>query len=128
MVLAFVYSIENPNNFKMMLDDLKFTVAFEGFELNTVTFFEDNYIPAKTTDQFRYFATFDASVAAGALAVAGGHRVKEMNTTPAELLKKWWEGIADFNFPITVNGTANFQGPDGKAMYIPFEGTFPPKP
>jgi len=127
LVLAFVYSIENPNNFKIMLDDLKFTVAFEGFDLNTVTFFEDNYIPAKTSDQFRYFATFDASVAAGLLAVTAGHRVKEMNTTPAELLKKWWEGIADFNFPITVNGTANFQGLDGKALYIPFEGTFPSK-
>jgi hypothetical protein len=128
LVLAFVYSIENPNNFRIMLDDLKFTVAFEGFELNTVTFFEDNYVPAKTTDQFRYSATFDFNEAAKALAVVGGHRVKEMNTTPAALLKKWWEGIADFDFPITVNGTANFQGPDGKAMYIPFEGTFPPKP
>ena len=55
LVLSFVYSVQNPNNFKMMLDDLKFTVAFEGFELNTLTFFDDNYIPAKTTDHFRYY-------------------------------------------------------------------------
>ena len=128
LVLSFVYSIQNPNNFKIMLDDLKFTVAFEGFDLNTVMFFEDNYIPGKTTDQFRYFVTIDPTSANMVLGVTGGFRVKEMNTTPAELLKKWWEGISDFNFPITVAGTANFQGPDGKAMYIPFEGTFPTKP
>ena len=48
-----------------------------------------------------------------------------MNTTPAEQLKKWWEGISDFNFPITVNGTATFVGPDGKNIIVPFEGTFP---
>ncbi|MBI5583583.1 MAG: hypothetical protein HY892_07145, partial [Deltaproteobacteria bacterium] len=39
MNLAFVFSMENPNNFKMMLDDLKFTVSFEEFEVNTITYF-----------------------------------------------------------------------------------------
>lgn len=125
--LAFVYSMENPNPFKMTLDNFKFTIAFEGFELNTVTFFEENAIPAKTTDHIRYNASFDAWVANGALSVAGGQRVKEMNVTPVDLLKKWWEGIADFNFPITVNGTANFVGPDGKTIIVPFEATFPEK-
>lgn len=127
MVLSFVYSIQNPNNFKIMLDDLKFTVAFEGFELNTLTFFDDNYIPAKTTDHMRFNGTFDYNTANLALLVTSGHRLQEMGVKSAELLKKWWEGIADFTFPITVNGTANFVGPDGKMIIVPFEATFPEK-
>jgi hypothetical protein len=127
LVLSFVYSIQNPNPFKIMLDDLKFTVAFEGFELNTLTFFDDSYIPAKTTNFIRLNGTFDYNTANLALMVTSGHRLLEMNVKSADLLKKWWEGISDFNFPITVNGTANFAGQDGKTIIVPFEATFPPK-
>lgn len=127
LVLSFIYSIQNPNQFKIMLDDLKFTVAFEGFELNTLTFFDDNYIPAKTTDTFRFNGTFDFNVAQGSLMVANGTRLMEMKVTAPDLLKKWWEGISDFNFLITVNGTATFVGPGDKSVIVPFEGTFPPK-
>lgn len=127
LVLSFVYSIQNPNTFKIMLDDLKFTVAFEGFELNTLTFFDDNYIPGKTTDYLRFNGTFDYNTANLALLVTSGHRLQEMNVKSADLLKKWWEGISDFNFPITVNGAGNFEGPDGKMIVVPFEATFPPK-
>ncbi len=127
LVLSFVYSIQNPNQFKIMLDNVKFTVAFEGFDLNTLTFFDTSYIPGKTTNHLRLNGTFDYNTANLALLVTGGFRLKEMNTTSAELLKKWWEGISDFSFPITVNGTATFVGPDGKNLIVPFEGTFPEK-
>ncbi len=127
LILSFVYSVQNPNNFKVMLDDFKFTVAFEGFELNTLTFFDDNYIPAKTTDNMRFNGTFDYNTANLSLLVTGGFRLKEMNVTSGDLLKKWWEGISDFTFPISVNGTATFVGPDGKNTIVPFEGTFPSK-
>lgn len=127
LVLAFVYSIENPNAYKIMLDNLKFTISFEDFELNTPIFYEDNYIPAKTTDYFRFHATFDYNVAQGSLLVANGHKLLERNLKAPDLLKKWWEGISDFTFPISVNGTATFVGPDGKNIIVPFEGTFPPK-
>ncbi len=127
LILSFVYTIKNPNNFKIMLDDLKFTVSFEGFELNTLTFFDDSYIPAKTTNHVRYNGTFDYNTANLSLLVTGGHRLEEMKVKSGDLLKKWWEGISDFNFPIGVNGTANFVGPDGKSLIVPFEATFPQK-
>jgi hypothetical protein len=127
MNLAFVYTLENPNPYKVLLDNIKFTVAFEGFELNTLTNFDPSYIPGKTTNYLRITGAFDANTAAGNLAVTSGHKLQEMKVTPPELLKKWWDGISDFTFPITVNGTATFIGPDGKAMIVPFEGTFPPK-
>jgi hypothetical protein len=62
------------------------------------------------------------------LLVTSGHRLQEMNVKAPDLLKKWWEGIADFNFPIQVKeGSATFVYPDGKSETLAFEGTFPPK-
>jgi hypothetical protein len=127
MNLAFIFALENPNNYRIMLDDLKFTVAFEEFELNTIIVYEDNYVPAKTTDYLRTNAFFDSMAAFLTLAVTKGHRLVEMGKKPDEMLKRWWEEVADFKFPITVNGTATFVGPDGKSMIVPFEATFPPK-
>jgi hypothetical protein len=127
LVLAFIFSIQNPNAVKMMLDGMKYTVFFEDADVTTITFFEDNYIPAKTTDYFKITGTFDAAVLPGNPNVKGSKVLAEKNISPAELVKKWWEGIGDFNFPISVNGTATFVGPDGKDLIVPFEGTFPPK-
>ncbi len=125
LILSFVYTIHNPNNQNVMLDNIKFTVAFEGFELNTLTNFDTSYIPPKKTNHLRINGTFDYNAANLSLLVTGGHRLQEMNVKSGDLLKKWWEGISDFNFPITVNGTATFVGPDGKNIIVPFEGTFP---
>jgi hypothetical protein len=127
LVLSFVYSVTNPNKTKIMLENMKFTVAFEGFELNTLTNFDVSYIPALTTNTIRINGTFDHNTANLALMVTSGHRLLEMNVKSGELLKKWWEGISDFTFPINVNGTANFAGPDGKTIVVPFESNFPIK-
>ena len=35
--LAFIYDINNPNPFPVLMDGFKFTVAFEEFDLNTVS-------------------------------------------------------------------------------------------
>ena len=120
MNLAFVFSLENPNPYKLKLDSIKFTVAFEGFELNTLTNFDPSYIPGKTTNFLRVTGAFDATVAMGNLLVTSGHKLQEMNVKAPDLLKKWWDGISDFNFPITVNGTATFVGPDGKNIIVTF--------
>lgn len=125
--LAFVFTMENPNNYRLMLDDLKFSVSFEEFEVNTITYFDDNYIPAKTTDTLRINGAFDSYTTMLLLLVSKGHRLQELNVKAPDLLKKWWDDIQDFKFPIMVNGTATFVGPDGKSMVVPFEGTFPPK-
>jgi len=126
--LAFVFSMENPNNYKVMLDDLKFTVSFEEFEVNTITYFDDNYIPAKSTDHLRINGSFDSFSTMMLLLVSQGHRLQELNVKAPDLVKKWWDDIQDFKFPIKLYGTATFVGPDGKDMIVPFEGTFPPKP
>ena len=127
LILAFVYSIKNPNAVKWMLDEMKFSISFEDAEINSVTVYDDNTIPPRTTDYFRIMASFDAFVVSGNPNVRESKARTEKNILPADLVKKWWEGIGDFNFPITVNGTATFVDPGGKSIIVPFEATFPPK-
>ena len=128
MNLGFVFAIENQNNFKVMLDEIKFSVNFEDFYVASLNYYDDNYVPAKTTDYIRVNGYFDSMTGMATLNTVGGVQLKEMDKKPDELLKKWWDEIGDFKFPIKVMGAATFVGPDGKNMIVQFEGTFPPKP
>lgn len=126
--LAFIFTINNPNNFKVMLDDLRFTVEFEpGFEVNTVAVYEDMYVPPKTTNQLRVHAAFDAYTTLLNLLVTGGFRLQEMNVKAPDQVKTWWEKVQDFGYEIKVtNGVASFVSDRGDAL-VPFEGQFPRK-
>ena len=77
LILSFVYTIQNPNNTNIMLDNIKFTVAFEGFDLNTLTNFDASYIPPKKTNHLRINGTFDYNAANLTLAVTGGHQTSK---------------------------------------------------
>ncbi len=90
MNLAFVFSMENPNNYKVMLDDMKFTVSFEEFEVNTITYFDDNYIPAKSTDHLRINGVFD-SLTVQEIPMFGKARCRKKKNCPKpDLVKNWW--------------------------------------
>jgi hypothetical protein len=127
LILSFVFAVDNQNSFKIMLDEIKFAVSFEDAEVNTLAYYDDNFIPAKTLDHFRVTGAFDALVVQGNPNVRQSKVREEKKLSQADLVKSWWLGIGDFNFPISVMGTAVFVGPDGKSMVVPFEGTFPPK-
>lgn len=123
--LAFVFNITNPNPFPVRLDELKFSIAFEGFDLNSVTAYETMWIPPVKTNQYRVHAMFDAATAFLSLGVTGGFKLKEMNVGPWEQLEKWWTGIQEFSFPIAVtNGTASFSS-DGKSVIGTFNAVYP---
>ncbi len=130
LILAFVYGVSNPNEFSVALEEMKFTVSFEGkpgeyFALNTPTLYEKMYIPGKTTNQLRVTTVFDSLVVPGNLAVTSGQRVSALGLKPGDVVKDWWEKIGDFSFGIKVSeGVALF---NGGSMVVPFEDTFPKK-
>jgi hypothetical protein len=130
MDLAFIFNLYNPNPYKMKLDELRFTMAFEEFELIEPTVYEDQWIPAETTNQVRVHATFDAYTTLLAMLVPAGNveRWQKMGVKPAALIKKWWTDVGDFSFPIQIkNGVATFVRPDGKTVISPFHAVFPKK-
>jgi len=127
MNTAYVLNIKNPNKEPVMLDEMTFTVNFEGFDVNTVTWYEDFWVPGGKTNQVRVIATNEAfptivSLMVGAMNV---QRVKELKTSAGALVSKWWKTIGDFSFPIKVtNGTALFKDEKGKEIRVQFSGEF----
>lgn len=125
--LAYILNIKNPNKEPLMLDELSFTTTFDGFEVNTVTSYEDAWVPGGKTNQLRVIATNEAfptllGLLVGAINVK---RMKEMKTTGPALVKKWWTSVQDFSFPIELtNGTALFQDEKGKELRATFTGKF----
>jgi len=129
MSLAYVFHIQNPNSFPVMLDELRFTAAFEDFEVNMPTAYEDQWIPPGKTNELRVVVVQEAQATIASLAVGGmaAERIKKMGTKQADLVKKWWDTVGDQGFPIQVkNGVAVFQTPDGKTIQSTFQGVFPP--
>ena len=112
--LAFIFDIENPNPYPVLMDNLKFTVAFEEFDLNTVSSTEIQWIPGGKTNQVRVHAMFDGRQSLLSLLVTGGFKLKEKSgkAGPGAALKQlgiWWEGAPEFAFPIYVKeGSAVF--------------------
>jgi hypothetical protein len=127
MNTAYILNIKNPNKEPVMLDEMTFTVNFDGFDVNTVTWYEDFWIPAGKTNQIRVVATNEAfptivSLMVGAMNVK---RVQELKTSAGALVSKWWKTIADFSFPVKVtNGTALFKDEKGKEVRVQFAGEF----
>lgn len=123
--LAFIFNITNPNPYPVRLEDLKFTISFDEFELNTVNAYEQMSIPANETNQYRVHAMFDVATSFLSLGVTGGFKLKEKNMDPWKQLEAWWTGIQNFAFPITVsNGTAEFKAGD-KSVISAFQAVYP---
>ena len=125
--LAYILNIKNANKEAVMLDEITFTTEFEGFEVNTALIYEDAWIPAGKTNQLRVVVTNEALPTIGSLSVGAGNvaKLQEMKTTPAAMVKKWWETIGDFPFPIAIaGGTALFKDEKGKEVQATFSGKF----
>jgi len=130
MTVAYVLDIKNPGKEPVMLDEVMFTTKFEGFETNTVTSYEDSWIPGGKTNQLRVLGVYEAHPAVLSLMVGSesAGKMQEMKTTAAALVKKWFDQISDFSFPIELaNGTAIFKDEKGKEIRVNFTGKWPKK-
>jgi len=128
--LAFVFDVKNPNPYPVLLEELKFTVAFEEFDLNTPNYVHPQWIPAGKTNQVLVHAMFDGRQSLLSLLVAGGFQLKEKTGAagagPAlKQLGKWWEQFPDFSFPIYVKGGSAIFKADGLVNVATFSGQFP---
>ena len=129
--LAFIFDMENPNPFPVRLDSLKFTVAFEEFDLNTVQSIDTQWIPPGKTNQIRVKAMFDGRQSMLSLLVTGGFQLQEkgMGTGAGAALKQlgeWWTTIPEFAFDIFLKeGSAVFNA-DGQTRVVPFQAKYPP--
>ena len=123
--LAFIFNIENPNPFPVMLESLKFTVAFEEFDLNSLSSTDAQWIPPGKTNQIRVHAMFDGEQSRLSLMLVDGMKLKEKGTDAMTLLEKWWTGVSQSAFPVHVKeGAAVFKA-DKLVKVSAFKATYP---
>ena len=123
--LAFIFNIENPNSYPVLLEDIKFTIAFEEFDLNTVNSSAAQWIPPGKTNQIMVPAHFDVRQSLLSLLVTGGFKLKEKGTNAWGALEKWWLGIPNYEIPVHVKGGAAVFKADGIVKVSQFNATFP---
>lgn len=123
--INFVFDIENPNPYPVVMESLNFTVAFEDFDLNTVGSQEVMWIPAGKTNELRVSALFGLWEAFMSAGVTGGFRLQEKGIAVHDQLEKWWTNIPDFSFPVQVKeGSAVFKA-DKVTEVSSFSATYP---
>lgn len=128
--MAFVFNIHNPNSAPVVLEDFKFTYAFEAapgeyFPLATPIVYERMATPGNMTNQIRVVSILDSAIVPGTLAVTSGYRLGALKLRAPDVVKKWWETVGDFGFGIRVTeGTATFSTGDDSRV-VTFEGSFP---
>ena len=123
--LAFIFNVENPNDYPVKMENLKFTIAFEEFDLNTVSSTETMWIPAGKTNQVRVNAHFDVRQSLLSLLVTGGFKLKEKGINVWAQLEKWWTEIPQYSVPVHVKGGAAIFKADSLTKVITFKATFP---
>jgi len=132
LALAFVFNIENPSGYTVMLDNIKFAYSFEVnpdyyVEMNVPVAYDRIYFSPKTTSQYRIVNILDSAVITGKLMVTQGAKLQALDIKPIDLIKNWYSKIGDFAFGIKLGeGMAVFNTEKGD-VFVPFEGKFPKK-
>ncbi|MEE9613027.1 MAG: hypothetical protein V3W19_17360 [Desulfatiglandales bacterium] len=123
--MTFLFNIHNPNPYPVLLEEFRFTIAFEGFDLGTVSNSDSVWIPGGKTSQHRATTMITVRSALLSLLVAGGFKLKAANMNAWQALEKWWAGVPDSSVPVTAHeGAATFSA-DGVTKVIPFKATYP---
>ena len=122
--MSFLFDIQNPNPFPVLLEGIKFTVAFDNdFQVVTVNNDDSIWIPAGKTNQVRVDTMITTRSDLLSLMVTGGYKLKDRGWSPWKALERWWRGIPDYSVPVKVTeGAFNFKA-DGFIKVLPFEAT-----
>jgi len=123
--LAFIFEIENPNEYPVMMEKFQFTMGFEDFDLNTVIANEAMWIPAGKTNEIRLNSLSDARQALLSLLVTGGFKLKEQGISPWDALEKWWTDVPEFGFQIHAKEGSVIFNADGLMKGVTFNFTYP---
>ena len=124
--MSFLFNVTNPNPYPVLLDDFRFTVAFDKeFDLVTVVNQDSYWIPAGKTQQVRASTLITVRSGLLSLLVTGGFKLKAKGISAWDALEKWWVGIPDYSVPVTVHeGAATFRA-DGVTKTLAFKAEFP---
>ncbi len=109
--MSFLFSIENPNPFPLVLEGVNFTVAFDkDFDVVTVANHDTYLIPAQSKDHVRFNTMITVRSTFLSLMATGGFKLKAKNIDPWQALEKWWTKVPELGVPIDIkDGAFNFK-------------------
>jgi hypothetical protein len=120
--MSFLFDIQNPNPYPILLEGIKFTVAFDNdFQLVTLNNDDEHWIPAGKTDQVRVDTMITVRSALLNLLVTSGYQLKDRGWSAWDALERWWKGIPDYSVPVKVTEGAFTFKADGLVKVLPFE-------
>ncbi len=122
--MSFLFEIDNPNPYPVLIKDMTFTVNFEGFDVQTVNLNDAYWIPAQKTDHIRANAFITTRNTLLSLLVTGRFKLKEKGMSHWEALERWWTKVPNLEMPIKVkDGSATCEA-DGITKIQTFSMTY----
>jgi len=122
---AFIFDINNPNPFPVLLDGFKFATVLDGYEINSGYSTEAQWIPAGKTNQIKVEVMYDVRGTMLSLLIVAGQKMKDKGVGMWDQLEKIWVGAPDFSYPVgVVQGSAVFKA-DDLTKVAAFSGTYP---
>ncbi len=121
--MSFLFSVQNPNPYPVLLEGIMFTVSFdEDFDVVTINNQDSYWIPAGKTTHVRTTTMITVRSALLSLLVTGGFKLKAKGWTSWDTLERWWKGVPDLTVPVKVKeGAFNFIAGDIERVVV-FEG------
>ncbi|MFC1824337.1 hypothetical protein ACFL9T_16635 [Thermodesulfobacteriota bacterium] len=121
--LSVLFNIENPNPYPVLLEEFRFTLAFDGdFDVVTVNNQDSYWIPAGKTDQIRATTMITVRSALLGLLVTGGYKLKDRGWNAWQALERWWTKVPEVKVLVSVKeGAFSFRA-DGVERVLPFHG------
>jgi len=124
--MSFLFNIQNPNPFPVMLEGITYTVALDNdFELITTNNNDSYWIPAGKTDQVRLNTMVTARSALIALMLPNAPLLKNKGWDAWQTLEKWWMGVPSGATPVTVKNASFTFIADGVTKVVPVQAKFP---
>ena len=122
---AFIFDIHNPNPYPVMLEDVRFLVALDEFDLNSGYAKEMMWIPAGKTNQLKVEVAFDVMGVVHSLAIVAGQKLQEKGVKLWDQVETLWVNAPEFSYPVHVKQGAAVFSAGGVTKVSAFSGTYP---
>lgn len=124
--MSFLFSIENPNPYPVLLEGITYSVAFDKeFEVMTTNNNDAYWIPAGKTDHVRLNTMITVRSALFTLLLPNAIALKSKGWDAWDTLERWWKDVPLGTAPVTVKNASFSFTAGGIAKVVPFEGSYP---
>jgi len=123
--MSFLFDIQNPNPFPVLLNSLTYTVVIDNdFEVITSNVNDSMWIPAGKTDQIRITTLITVRSALTGLLLANAPALKAKGWNAWDTLEKWWVKVPTYEVPVGLKNCSFTFTADGVTKVVPFQATF----